>query len=227
MSLGVSVETGKHHVTRPQQAEEMIAALGIGAVGAVAGCIGAPVNAETPPPEDETEDVVAELDPAREVDVDWIAADPTDVAPVDWDEPRETTTSPFARRSSSRRSSPVSRSKVHDLRGQVPGPMIRVRRGDTVNLRFEVPADDNSDIHNVDFHAVYGPGGGAVDDSRAGRRRRELSFRARVPRPIHLPLRGAGDGPPRQLRGCSALSSSSPRRDCRRWTANSTSASTS
>jgi len=89
MSLGSLLKQGST-MSQDLSRRKMIAALGIGAVGAVAGCIGAPVNAETPPPEDETEDVVAELDPAREVDVDWIAADPTDVpAPVDWDEPRE------------------------------------------------------------------------------------------------------------------------------------------
>ena len=44
--------------------------------------------------------------------------------------------------------------------GQVPGPLIRVREGDTVNLTFENP-DANVLPHNVDFHAVAGPGGGA------------------------------------------------------------------
>jgi hypothetical protein len=39
--------------------------------------------------------------------------------------------------------------------------MIRVRQGDTIDLTFEVPDDENRDVHNVDFHAVYGPGGGA------------------------------------------------------------------
>lgn len=44
--------------------------------------------------------------------------------------------------------------------GQVPGPMIRVRRGDTVILTH-TNHSDNTMIHNVDFHAAYGPGGGA------------------------------------------------------------------
>jgi len=39
--------------------------------------------------------------------------------------------------------------------------MVRVRQGDTVNLTFDVPEDMNVAMHNVDFHAVYGPGGGA------------------------------------------------------------------
>lgn len=44
--------------------------------------------------------------------------------------------------------------------GQVPGPMIRVRQGDTVNLTFK-NGTGNMMPHNVDLHAVYGTGGGA------------------------------------------------------------------
>ena len=160
----------------------MVAALGIGAVGAVAGCIGAPVNAETPPSEEETERISPELDPARDVDVDRIAADPTDVpAAVDWDEPREHDIT-LRTKEAVAEIEPGVTFKYMTFEGQVPGPMIRIRRGDTVNLRFEVPADDNSDIHNVDFHAVYGPGGGAVDTTLVpGDDAAELSFRAEFP----------------------------------------------
>lgn len=44
--------------------------------------------------------------------------------------------------------------------GKVPGPMLRVRVGDTVVVRLKNP-DDSWMTHNVDFHAVTGPGGGA------------------------------------------------------------------
>ena len=44
--------------------------------------------------------------------------------------------------------------------GQVPGPMIRVRQGDTVELTHK-NLSENTMLHNVDFHAVYGTGGGA------------------------------------------------------------------
>ena len=43
---------------------------------------------------------------------------------------------------------------------QVPGPMIRVRVGDTVEVRL-TNHEDSLMPHNVDFHAVTGPGGGA------------------------------------------------------------------
>jgi nitrite reductase (NO-forming) len=45
--------------------------------------------------------------------------------------------------------------------GKVPGPFVRVRVGDTVEVHLK-NADDSAMMHNVDFHAVTGPGGGAV-----------------------------------------------------------------
>jgi nitrite reductase (NO-forming) len=43
---------------------------------------------------------------------------------------------------------------------KVPGPFVRVRVGDTVEVDLR-NADDSAMMHNVDFHAVTGPGGGA------------------------------------------------------------------
>lgn len=45
--------------------------------------------------------------------------------------------------------------------GTVPGPMIRVREGDTVELYLH---NDETSLfaHSIDLHAVTGPGGGAV-----------------------------------------------------------------
>jgi nitrite reductase (NO-forming) len=45
--------------------------------------------------------------------------------------------------------------------GQVPGPMIRVRQGDTVELTLTNDAKSENS-HSIDLHAVNGPGGGAV-----------------------------------------------------------------
>jgi nitrite reductase (NO-forming) len=50
--------------------------------------------------------------------------------------------------------------------GQVPGPFIRVRVGDTLEVTISNPAE-NKMVHNVDFHAVTGPGGGAAITSLA------------------------------------------------------------
>jgi nitrite reductase (NO-forming) len=45
--------------------------------------------------------------------------------------------------------------------GKVPGPFLRVRVGDTVDIHLKNSAD-SSMIHSVDFHATTGPGGGAA-----------------------------------------------------------------
>jgi nitrite reductase (NO-forming) len=44
--------------------------------------------------------------------------------------------------------------------GTVPGPMLRVREGDTVELTL-TNAEDSGAAHSIDLHAVNGPGGGA------------------------------------------------------------------
>jgi nitrite reductase (NO-forming) len=45
--------------------------------------------------------------------------------------------------------------------GTVPGPMVRVRQDDTVEVHISNPKD-NTFPHNIDLHAVNGPGGGAA-----------------------------------------------------------------
>jgi len=44
--------------------------------------------------------------------------------------------------------------------GKVPGPFVRVRVGDTVEVHISNP-EDSIMMHSVDFHAATGPGGGA------------------------------------------------------------------
>ena len=61
---------------------------------------------------------------------------------------------------------------------EVPGPMVRVRVGDTVEVTLR-NADDSWMIHNVDFHAVTGP------------RRRRARDHDRPGRPDRLHLQGA------------------------------------
>lgn len=46
------------------------------------------------------------------------------------------------------------------IEGTVPGPLLRVREGDTVEIHLK-NSPSNSHPHNIDFHFVAGPGGGA------------------------------------------------------------------
>ncbi len=51
--------------------------------------------------------------------------------------------------------------KYWTFNGKVPGPFIRVRVGDTIEVHLK-NFPDSLMAHSVDFHAVTGPGGGAV-----------------------------------------------------------------
>lgn len=64
--------------------------------------------------------------------------------------------------------------------GQVPGPMIRVREGDTVELTLH---NDPTSLHhhNIDLHAVTGPGGGAVSTMVAPGESATVTFKALHP----------------------------------------------
>ncbi len=162
-----------------------IQTVGVGGAIAVAGCTtGANVDANEPTPDDTSNGATsqASLSPPQEVDVDRIAADPMNLPPpVDWDEPRRheftlETVEVIAE------IEPGVTHRFMTFEGQIPGPMFRVRQGDTVHLTFDVPGDLNSDVHNVDFHAVYGPGGGAVDTTIApGNGPVEIEFQLTYP----------------------------------------------
>lgn len=63
---------------------------------------------------------------------------------------------------------------------KVPGPFIRVKVGDTVEVGLK-NRDDSVMMHNVDFHAVTGPGGGAKATEAAPGESRGFSFKALNP----------------------------------------------
>src|SRR5699024_1061241 len=64
--------------------------------------------------------------------------------------------------------------------GQVPGPLLRVRQGDTVYLTHKA-SPDNVMVHNIDLHAVYGTGGGAADTYVAPGQSQTIKFKAMYP----------------------------------------------
>jgi len=70
--------------------------------------------------------------------------------------------------------------KFWSFNGTVPGPMIRVRVGDTVELHLKNPAT-NKFPHNMDLHAVNGPGGGAGANLAAPGQEGVMSFQALNP----------------------------------------------
>jgi len=64
--------------------------------------------------------------------------------------------------------------KAWTFNGHVPGPFIRARQGDTLEVAF-TNRDEDGIAHNIFFHAVTGPGGGSQvlfaeqDERRVGR----------------------------------------------------------
>jgi nitrite reductase (NO-forming) len=64
--------------------------------------------------------------------------------------------------------------------GKVPGPFVRVRVGDMVEVKLK-NHEDSGLMHNVDFHAVTGPGGGAKATDASPGETRGFEFRATNP----------------------------------------------
>jgi nitrite reductase (NO-forming) len=64
--------------------------------------------------------------------------------------------------------------------GKVPGPFIRVRVGDTVDIHLKNSAD-SAMIHSVDFHAATGPGGGAASLQVDPGQERSMTWKALTP----------------------------------------------
>jgi nitrite reductase (NO-forming) len=64
--------------------------------------------------------------------------------------------------------------------GKVPGPFVRVRVGDTVEVHLK-NREDSLMIHSVDFHGPTGPGGGAAFTQTDPGAETVVTFKALVP----------------------------------------------
>ncbi len=64
--------------------------------------------------------------------------------------------------------------------GKVPGPFLRVRVGDTIDIHLKNAAD-SAMIHSVDFHAATGPGGGAAVLQVDPGKEKSMTWKALVP----------------------------------------------
>ncbi len=101
--------------------------------------------------------------PAAHADFDYalnVAKDPTDVpAPITRKNPTTVTINLEAKEVIAE-VAPGETAWVWTFNGTVPGPMIRVMKGDTVEINL-TNLLSNIEPHNIDLHAVMGPGGGA------------------------------------------------------------------
>lgn len=64
--------------------------------------------------------------------------------------------------------------------GTVPGPMFRARVGDTIEFHLTNP-ETNTQPHNIDIHAVNGPGGGAAASTVAPGETKVFTFKTLTP----------------------------------------------
>jgi nitrite reductase (NO-forming) len=157
----------------------MLQALGIGGAAALAGCAGN----QGPGQETATQaatTTAAEATATPETDTDQVAADPTDIPnPVDWETPKHHEVNLEIKEVTAEIEDGVTFDYM-TFDGQVPGPMIRVRQGDTVTVTVE-NSPDNAMPHNVDLHSVYGTGGGAEATMAAPGEQNSMEFRAMYP----------------------------------------------
>jgi nitrite reductase (NO-forming) len=64
--------------------------------------------------------------------------------------------------------------------GRVPGPMIRARVGDSIQVTLQNDASSLM-VHSVDFHAAIGPGGGAAMSQVMPGQSKTFTFQATTP----------------------------------------------
>lgn len=120
---------------------------------------------------------VAPIEAAHPTDVDNVSRDPADVPPpITRTEPTTVKITLTVKELTAH----LADGATYDFwtfDGTVPGPMLRVMEGDTVELTLVNPAS-NKNSHNIDLHAVNGPGGGAPVTTVAPGQSKTFTFQA-------------------------------------------------
>jgi nitrite reductase (NO-forming) len=120
---------------------------------------------------------VAALAPALSPDVPNVSRDPSDVpAPIQRSEPTTVSVTLTVRELTAELANGTTYS-FWTFDGTVPGPMLRVMQGDTVEVTLINPVE-NEGTHNIDLHAVNGPGGGAAVTTVAPGETKTFTFKA-------------------------------------------------
>jgi len=118
--------------------------------------------------------------PAKAVDTGNIGRNPADVPPPITRTTPATVHLYLESREVVAEIEPGSTFSYWTFNGTVPGPFFRVRTNDTVVIHFRNAASSTMN-HSVDFHAVTGPGGGAVATQTAPGQVSDFSFKAIMP----------------------------------------------
>lgn len=117
--------------------------------------------------------------PAQAVD---IIRDPADVPPPVGDRDPTTVHVTLTTREVVGQLDPASSTSYRywTFNGKVPGPMIRVKQGDMVEVSLRNEANSHM-VHSVDFHAALGPGGGAAFSQAIPGQSKTFAFQATTP----------------------------------------------
>jgi nitrite reductase (NO-forming) len=106
-------------------------------------------------------------------------AQPVVAPPVDWASPRTHTVELETREVTALLADGVAYT-FWTFDGTVPGPLLRVRQGDTVELTLK-NAPGTHAVHSINLHALSGPGGGSQATQVAPDGRASIRFRATRP----------------------------------------------
>lgn len=124
--------------------------------------------------------IVSSRPPAQALAEADISREPTDLPPpITRHEPQLVRVDLIAEEVSGRLAS-GSTYLYWTFNGRVPGPFIRVRVGDTVEVHLK-NSPTSTMVHSVDFHAVIGPGGGASVMQVDPGKEKTFRFKALVP----------------------------------------------
>jgi len=74
----------------------------------------------------------------------------------------------------------VHTTELWTFNGGVPGPFIRAREGDIMTVEL-TNNDESGMLHNIDFHSVMGPGGGAHVLTAERNQTKQATFRLEYP----------------------------------------------
>lgn len=125
---------------------------------------------------------VEPLKPAVPVDQPNVVADPAQVpAPITRTEPQTVKIALEAKEVEAELADGATYA-FWTFDGTVPGPLLRVMEGDTVEITL-TNSISNTVSHNIDLHAVNGPGGGAAVTNVAPGETKTFTFQALNPGP--------------------------------------------
>lgn len=157
-------------------APRLLALLAFGALGA---CTPPPPAVAPPPPKGMSPEDAAKLEPVGDPIVAELTSAPAVPPPTNRTEPKKVIVN-LEVIEVQKTIGEGTEYTFWTFGGDVPGKFIRIRQGDSVEFHLSNNAN-NKMPHNIDLHAVTGPGGGAASSMTSPGHESQFSFRALNP----------------------------------------------